>query len=222
MYRYIHKNNQSYNNKKKQAVVTWSNLIQINAALRHLSSRLGMVVVMMPTWWSPKRMWLLPWYQVSSTQFSKKKKVSESRTDAFSWVFFFYCCCGGRWKKNGRAKKFGWWGCNSKPNCTGKNTKETRLFLVIFLTQNIFSTHIFYLKASRYPNNFFHKRCLSVTLKSAESFLCAPLVHTSEKPKKAFGPRPRRTWPVMMIPIWRHWCAISRFGAILTAEAMVI
>ena len=33
-----------------------------------------------------------------------------------------------------KKKKMGWWGCNSKPNCTGKNAKETRLFF----GQNIF------------------------------------------------------------------------------------
>ena len=48
---------------------------------------------------------------------------------------------------------------------------------VIFWSK-YFSTHKFYLKGSRYPNNFFEKHCLSDTLKSAGLFSCAPLGYT--------------------------------------------
>ena len=60
----------------------------------------------------------------------------------------------------------GWWGCNSKPHWTGKSAKETRLFFFFwsFFHPKYFSTHKFYLKAIRHPNNFFHKLSLSIAL----------------------------------------------------------
>ena len=54
----------------------------------------------------------------------------------------------------------GRWGCNSKPNCTAK---ETRLFFVFFSPKIFFNPQILYI-ATRHPNIFFHKLCLSIVL----------------------------------------------------------